>query len=161
MDTDFVVQGQCTICWLNRGLGVYLELFVQKQLESMDLDASLQCVTFRCNLFLCFFSSNFKKYFEILNHSCFSKLVLYMCCSQNFTFLQQQVLHAFRVFCNKKHTEAKKVLRSTFWKIGRIHIQIYPQNSIEPTYGAFNLNNEVRVHGLILLLQLSCRVASP
>ena len=58
-------------------------------------------------------------------------------------------------FYKQKNTEAKNVLRSTFWKIWRIHLQIYPQTSIEPKYGAFYLNNIVRVHGLILLDQLS------
>ena len=35
------------------------------------------------------------------------------------------------------------------------------QNSIEPKYGAFYLNNKVKVHGLVLLVQLSWTVASP
>ena len=30
-----------------------------------------------------------------------------------------------------------------------------PSNFIEPKYGAFYLHNEVRVHGLVLLVQLS------
>ena len=36
-----------------------------------------------------------------------------------------------------------------------------PQTFIEPKYGAFYLNNKVRVHGLVLLVQLSRRVACP
>ena len=46
-------------------------------------------------------------------------------------------------------------------KIQRIHIQIYPQTSIEPKYGEFYLKNEVSAHGLVLLVQLSLRVAPP
>ena len=46
-------------------------------------------------------------------------------------------------------------------KIPRIQIQIYPCTPIEPKYGAFYLNNKVRVHGSVLLVQLSYRVASP
>ena len=49
----------------------------------------------------------------------------------------------------------KQVLKGTFWKIRRIQIQIYPQIPIEPKYGAFYLNNKARVHGLVLLVQLS------
>ena len=49
----------------------------------------------------------------------------------------------------------KQVLRGTFGEIWRIQIQIYPQTSIEPRYGAFYLTNEVSVHGLGLLVQLS------
>ena len=49
----------------------------------------------------------------------------------------------------------KQVLRGTFWKIRRIQIQMNPQTPIKPKYGAFYLNNEVRVHGLVLLVQLS------
>ena len=30
-----------------------------------------------------------------------------------------------------------KILRGTFWEIRHIQIQIYPQTSIEPKYGAF------------------------
>ena len=51
-----------------------------------------------------------------------------------------------------------KVLFSKIW---HIQIQLYPQNSIKPKSGALYLNNEVRVHGLVLLVQLSSRVASP
>ena len=46
-------------------------------------------------------------------------------------------------------------LRGTFWKIRHIQIQIYPQTYIEPKCGAFYLKNEVSVHGLVLLVQLS------
>ena len=49
----------------------------------------------------------------------------------------------------------KLVLRGTFGKVWRIHIQIYPQTLMKSKYGAFYLNNEVRVHGLALLVQLS------
>ena len=49
----------------------------------------------------------------------------------------------------------KQVLRGTFGEIWRIQIQIYPQTPIEPRYGAFYLTNEVSVHGLGLLVQLS------
>ena len=47
------------------------------------------------------------------------------------------------------------LLRGTFWKIWQIQIEIQPQISIEPKYGALYLNNKVRVHGLVLLVQLS------
>ena len=49
----------------------------------------------------------------------------------------------------------------TFLKIRRIQTKIYPQSSIEPKYGTFYLNSKVRVYGLVLLVQLSQRVASP
>ena len=49
----------------------------------------------------------------------------------------------------------KQVLRGTFWEIRHIQIQIYPQTSLEPKYGAFNLKNEVSAHGLGLVVQLS------
>ena len=49
----------------------------------------------------------------------------------------------------------KQVLRGTFGKIWRIQIQIYPQISIEPSYGAFYLTKKVSAHGLGLLVQLS------
>ena len=55
----------------------------------------------------------------------------------------------------------KQVLRGTFGEIWRIQIQIYPQNYVEPKYGAFNLKNEVSAHGLGLVVQLSWRVAPP
>ena len=55
----------------------------------------------------------------------------------------------------------QQVLRGTFWKIRRIQIQIYPETNIERKYGTFYLNNEARVHELVLLAQLSWRVASP
>ena len=38
---------------------------------------------------------------------------------------------------------------------------MYPQTYIEPKYGAFYLKNKVSAHGLVLLVQLSCRVAPP
>ena len=41
-----------------------------------------------------------------------------------------------RMFCTKKSTEAKKVVRGTFIEIKRQQIQMYPQSSIEPKYGA-------------------------
>ena len=37
----------------------------------------------------------------------------------------------------------KQVPRVTFGEIWRIQIQIYPQTSIEPQCGAFDLKNEV------------------
>ena len=51
--------------------------------------------------------------------------------------------------------DKKQVLRGTFEEIWRIQIQIYPQTSIEPKYGAFYLTNKVSAHGLGLLVQLS------
>ena len=42
-----------------------------------------------------------------------------------------------------------------------MQIQIYPQTYMEPKYGAFNLKNEVSAHGLVLMVQLSWRVAPP
>ena len=55
----------------------------------------------------------------------------------------------------------QKVLGSVFQKIQRIQIQIYSQTSIERNYGEFYLKNKVSAHGLVLLVQLSWRVASP
>ena len=37
--------------------------------------------------------------------------------------------------------------------------KMYLKTSIEPKYGAFNLNNKVTMHGLVLLVQLSLKVA--
>ena len=48
-----------------------------------------------------------------------------------------------------------QALRGNFGEIWRIQIQIYPETSIKPKYGAFNLPNEVSAHGLGLLVQLS------
>ena len=36
-----------------------------------------------------------------------------------------------------------------FWKIWHTQIQKYPQTSIEPKSGVFNMNIEVRVRGLV------------
>ena len=52
--------------------------------------------------------------------------------------------------CKKKQS-----LEDVFWKIRHIQIKIYPQTPIEIKYGAFYLKNKVRVHGLVLLGQLS------
>ena len=41
-----------------------------------------------------------------------------------------------------------------------MQIQIHPQTSIEPKYDVIYLNNKVRVHGLVLLVQLSKIVGS-
>ena len=88
MDPDFVVQVKCIIFWLNWGLRVFLDTyvpdfpkstskistcFVQKQLESLVLGASQQCIPFGCNVCL-------KNYSELLNHSYFSKLIWSMYC---------------------------------------------------------------------------------
>ena len=48
----------------------------------------------------------------------------------------------------------KQVLRSTFKKIWRIQIQIYPKIYVELKYGACYLNNEVSAHRLGLVVQL-------
>ena len=42
--------------------------------------------------------------------------------------------------------ERKKNTLRYFWKIGQIHIRIYPQTSNKPKNGAFCLNNKVSVH---------------
>ena len=39
----------------------------------------------------------------------------------------------------------ENILRGIFWEIRRIQIQLYPQTSIEPKYGAFYLKKEVSV----------------
>ena len=49
----------------------------------------------------------------------------------------------------------KQVLRGAFGEIWHIQIQIYPQTSIEPKYGAFYLTHKVSAHRLGLLVQLS------
>ena len=54
-----------------------------------------------------------------------------------------------------------KTLIGTFWTIWHIQIQIYPQTSIDPKDGALYLKNKVSTHGLVLLVQLSQRVAPP
>ena len=55
----------------------------------------------------------------------------------------------------------KQVPRSTFEKIWRIQIQIYPKTYGELKYGASYLNNKVSAHRLALVVQLSGRVAPP
>ena len=47
----------------------------------------------------------------------------------------------------------EQVLRDTFGDIWRIPIQMYPQTSFEPKYGAFNLKNQVSAHRLGLVVQ--------
>ena len=53
----------------------------------------------------------------------------------------------------------KQVLKGTFLENPAHKNPIYTQIHIEPKYGAFYLNNKVRVHGLVLLVELS--VAPP
>ena len=53
----------------------------------------------------------------------------------------------------------KQVLRGTCWVIWRIQTQIYPQNM--PKCFGFYLKNKVSAHGLVLLFELSRRVAAP
>ena len=48
-----------------------------------------------------------------------------------------------------------QVLRGIFGERWRLQIQMYPQTSLEPKYGAFNLINEVSANGLGLVVQLS------
>ena len=55
----------------------------------------------------------------------------------------------------------KKNLEVLFCKIRHIQIQIYPQTYIEPKYGAFSFKKNVSAHGLVLVVQLSWRVAPP
>ena len=54
-----------------------------------------------------------------------------------------------------KYFGKKHILRGTFGEIFQIQIQMYPQTSFEPKYGAFNLKNKVSAHGLGLVVQLS------
>ena len=54
-----------------------------------------------------------------------------------------------------------EVLRGTFGEICRIQIQIYPKIYVELKNGAVNLKNEVSVHRLGIVVQLSWRVAPP
>ena len=82
MGTDFLCQVKCPIVQLNKDLRVHLDLhaldfhkstsqyffFLPKQLESMDIGASQQCVTFGCNVVL-------MNYFELLNNINFSKII--------------------------------------------------------------------------------------
>ena len=42
-----------------------------------------------------------------------------------------------------------QVLRDKLGEVWRIQIQVYPQTSIEPKYGDFNLKNKVSAHGLV------------
>ena len=80
----------------------------------------------------------------------------------------QKTLHQQNIQCGKapKSTLSnyfctKQALEGTFWKIRLIQIQIKPQTPIEPNYAVFYLKSQVRVHKLVLLVQLSLRVASP
>ena len=72
-----------------------------------------------------------------------------------FEWLLKQKAYKKGVFYKKKLLRPK----NTFWK------NLAPINpnipSIDQKYGAFYLNIEVRVHWLVLLVQLSWRVASP
>ena len=38
-------------------------------------------------------------------------------------------------------------MKSTFWEIQHIQVQIYPQTYIATKYGVFYLKNEVSAHG--------------
>ena len=58
-------------------------------------------------------------------------------------------------FMISKYFGKQQVLRGTFRGIWSIQIQIYPQTSIEPKYGAFYLTNKVSAHGFGVLVQLS------
>ena len=60
-----------------------------------------------------------------------------------------------------KYFGKKNVLRGTFGEIWQIQIKIYPQTSFDSKYGALNLKNKVSAHGLVLVVQLSWRVAPP
>ena len=41
----------------------------------------------------------------------------------------------------------KQVHRGTFGEICHIQIQMYPQTSVDPKHGKFNLKNKVSAHG--------------
>ena len=70
-------------------------------------------------------------------------------------FLNNKVsVHRFCWIYRPKRTWFKSTCIS-FLKICRIQIKTCPQTSIEPKYSAFDLNNKVTVHGLVLLVQLS------
>ena len=49
----------------------------------------------------------------------------------------------------------KQELRGTFGANWHIYTQMYNQNSFEPKYGAFYLNNKVSAHVLVLLMKRS------
>ena len=62
----------------------------------------------------------------------------------------------FKIGClGLKSTRMLKLLGGAYWKIQHMQIQVYPQTSIKPEYGEFNLKNEVGAHRLVLLVQLS------
>ena len=134
----------------------------------MVLGASQQCIIFGCYIFL-------NNYSELPYHLNFSKLILQMYFGLSFPlfFWPKSFFHVFGFFffltnrppkegvLDKKILGCKKVFQGSFWKIWHIQIQIHPQTYIEPKYGAFYLKSEVSAHGLVLLVQLSWRVAPP
>ena len=97
-------------------------------------------------------------------------MFLVLLTTNNFHLLQY-VLHDWGCFFSLKRLQqgvftkkllgCKTYLRGNFWEIQGIQIQIYPQNSIEPKYGAFYLKNKVSVPLQSLLVQLSLRVTPP
>ena len=117
----------------------------------------------------------FNIYSEMLNRLYISKLISQMYFWLNFPFFWPKflflALHVLSVCFNEniskigcfglKSTRIYKVLTGTFLEICHIQIQIYPQTYIEPKYGAFYLKNKVSAHGLVLMVQLSRRVAPP
>ena len=85
---------------------------------------------------------------------------------RQFRIIIQKTLHTKSTHCCEapkstlsNYLCTKQVPRGTFWKIQSIQMQIYFQNLIKPKYDAYYLTNKVRVHGLVLLFQLSLRVA--
>ena len=75
---------------------------------------------------------------------------------KNFFTLNPQIKHCCEAPRSmlSNYFGKKQVLRGTFGEIWRKQIQIYPQTSTEPRYGAFYLANNVSAHGLGLPVQL-------
>ena len=68
--------------------------------------------------------------------------------------LHPQSIHCYEAprsmlsnYFGKKH-----LFRGTFGKIWRIQIQMFPQTSFEPIYGAFTLKNKIIAHVLGLIV---------
>ena len=78
-----------------------------------------------------------------------------------FCFNNKVSLHKFSwKYRPKKYLDKKSTFRYFLGNLAHRN-KIYPQNPIEPKYGALYLNNKVTVHGLVLLVQLSWKVGYP
>ena len=179
MLNDFVLQVKFTIFWLNRGLRVYLDLYSSDFPKSTS-QYFLNPSTFKSQTtyFGGFFGKrnhpNHVKYMLAKKRESFVKNIFNIMSLDKFEWLSSsekffiQILNPqIKHCCDAPRSMLSyyfgkiQVLRDNFGEIWRIQIQIYHQTSIGTKDGAFYLKDEVSAHGLVLLVQLSWRVAPP